>query len=675
MPRTKKKNKKKKPVRSVQNDTFLTAEFGYKPEPLTPLLEVPSSTPSPQQTDKTSTTQTSKNEPNVFTISGTVAKEEGGPAGVTVKLSGAATKTTVTKPGGAYLFAGLPAGAYTVTAENGTLVFEPQQHDVANLEADETLDFSLKTFVIRVRVKPKGTEPSDAFLGVTKSAAVALSGSKEASASSLDSGGEFVFLDLPAGGNFIVTLDPGVLSIEGPTTATITGLAKDEEIIFEAKTVSIRGSVKRVANDADAIMAVEFAGESEECPCGPDGAFEFTGLPAGLDFTVKSANLTFNINPNNHAFKKLDADTSAANFGLVCFTISGRVLLTETQGWGGGAVAVTGSRNSTVPTDPKGNFTVKDLRAGGAYELTVSGSKFCFDPTPFAVANLQKNENVTFTKAASSLLVKVEGIQKPEQNAALFTVKITGKKEVPLSPQCEVLFSGAAVETTITLTGPTYYTIPKPLKVTGLKGNVNQSLAVTRNTYTISGNVTKASNGAGFDGVSLTLRSYGQPVETVQSSGGGNFTFAPVTGGEDYDIIPSFAVQPGKERWTTWYDDYDSDELLALQRDIANIRIQGTTIISEGPPTNPRLYLPFGGRRAKFAVEMVKNLEGTRKEQAGHTVALHVVQWALSKFNYPITEKTAKDNLKYGDDTLACVVGPPSAGDHACVVWTCFWKG
>jgi hypothetical protein len=673
MTRNKNKKNKKKPVREEQHDTFISTQFGFKP---TVPLVISNPKPSTQQPSVSPTTQASKAKPTVFAISGTVAMEVGGRAGVTVKLSGTATETDVTKPGGTYLFAGLAAGHYTVKAEDKTLTFEPPQHDVAKLEADATLDFSLKTFVIRVRLKPKGADASDAFLGLLKSATVALAGSMETPASSLDSDGELAFLGLPAGGTYTVTLVPGVLSIEGPTTATLTGLAKDEEVVFEAKTVSIKGSVKRMVGDkdADAVMAVEFAGESDECVCGADGTFEFTGLPAGLDFIVKSANSTFQVNPKEHSFKKLVADTSAASFGLHCHTISGRVMLTETQGMTGVTVTLTGSRDTTVTTDKKGNFTFKELRAGGAYELNVTGTKFCISPSPFGIANLQRNEYVFFAKVESSLLVKVEGIDNPSKNAALFTVKITNRKAVTLTPACEVSFGGVPVETTITITGPAYYTIPKPLRVVDLKDNVTKSISVTQNRYTISGQVVKADGTGGFGNVSLTLRCLGVNVEQVLSDGSGNFAFAAAAGGLDYEIIPSFAVIVGKERWTTWYDDYDSNQLQGLQLDIDNIVIEGTTITSEGPPENPRLYLSFGGRRAKFAVEMVKNLEGTRKEQAGHSIPLHIVQWALPKFKYPIVEKTVKE-LNYDGYTLVCVVGPPSANDHACVVWTCYWKG
>jgi hypothetical protein len=73
-----------------------------------------------------------------YTISGTVTSEGVGLSGVTINLTGAATKSTTTESGGNYSLSGLSKGAYTITPGKTGYTFTPQSLSVNVNGADVT---------------------------------------------------------------------------------------------------------------------------------------------------------------------------------------------------------------------------------------------------------------------------------------------------------------------------------------------------------------------------------------------------------------------------------------------------------------------------------------------------------------------------------------------------------
>ena len=76
--------------------------------------------------------------PTTYTISGTV-----GIAGATVTLSGSSSARATSGPGGAYSFAGLASGSYTVTPSLAGYTFNPPSQSTTVSKANVTLNFSV----------------------------------------------------------------------------------------------------------------------------------------------------------------------------------------------------------------------------------------------------------------------------------------------------------------------------------------------------------------------------------------------------------------------------------------------------------------------------------------------------------------------------------------------------
>lgn len=128
-------------------------------------------------------------------VSGTVSGATA--AGVTVALSGAATGTAFTDPGGAYSFSGLADGAYTVTPTKGGYAFAPASLTMTVSGADVAgQNFTASAFAGPFRLSGKITGP------VVDGVTVTLSGAESGSATT-DPSGAFTFV--VAGGAYTVT--------------------------------------------------------------------------------------------------------------------------------------------------------------------------------------------------------------------------------------------------------------------------------------------------------------------------------------------------------------------------------------------------------------------------------------------------------------------------------------
>ncbi len=80
-----------------------------------------------------------------YNISGTVNGPHAG--GVTMALSGTASRTATTAPNGAYSFAGLPVGSYVVTPSLVGYSFDPPVPTVTISTSNQTQDFSQSSIV------------------------------------------------------------------------------------------------------------------------------------------------------------------------------------------------------------------------------------------------------------------------------------------------------------------------------------------------------------------------------------------------------------------------------------------------------------------------------------------------------------------------------------------------
>jgi len=95
--------------------------------------------------------------PDGYVVSGTVTRGAIGLGGVTVTLSGAATKSTTTGSDGSYKFSDLTNGAYTITPAKAGIIFTPASRSCSINEGDVTgQDFSAATGSLKVNLTPEG---------------------------------------------------------------------------------------------------------------------------------------------------------------------------------------------------------------------------------------------------------------------------------------------------------------------------------------------------------------------------------------------------------------------------------------------------------------------------------------------------------------------------------------
>lgn len=123
--------------------------------------------------------------------------------GVTVTLSGAGTRTTTTSAGGAYSFAGLTNGWYTVTASLATYAFAPTSQIVGINYADK----AAADFVSTVAYSISGTVTVSGIGGTPEGVTMTLTGTTLSApvTTTTDSVGSYLFYRVVSNGTYTLT--------------------------------------------------------------------------------------------------------------------------------------------------------------------------------------------------------------------------------------------------------------------------------------------------------------------------------------------------------------------------------------------------------------------------------------------------------------------------------------
>ncbi len=226
------------------------------------------------------------NRTGTLTVGGRLLDDADAPvAGATVTLSGAgiATTGTETDAAGAYSFGGIPAGAtVSVTPSKRNYVFTPPARSFEQLSSDVTADFT--GTLLRFDIRGTVTSAGSPLGGVT----VTLSGGDSA-VTTTAADGTYAFTSLPASRNYTVT--PSLPRfIFTPSSRTITDLSANIVANFTGslRTFSISGRARDAVRNAPvAGLTVTLSGsKTATATTGFDGAYSFTGLTIGGDYTV-----------------------------------------------------------------------------------------------------------------------------------------------------------------------------------------------------------------------------------------------------------------------------------------------------------------------------------------------------------------------------------------------------
>ncbi|HLB11961.1 MAG TPA: carboxypeptidase regulatory-like domain-containing protein, partial [Dehalococcoidia bacterium] len=364
----------------------------------------------------------------VFTLSGTVTDAAGAPmAGVTMALTGAATKTVVTNAFGNYTLADLPNGSYTVTPSLGGSVFAPPNASVAVNGADVTgqnFAGAQATFGISGTVTGQAGAP---LAGVT----ISLTGAATTTVVT-DANGSYSLTGL-ANGNYTLTPSLAGFAFTPVTTDVTINAASVSGRNFAgaqvAGTFAVSGTVTNQTGAPLSGVTIALTGAAvRTVATDASGNYSLTGLAngsytvtpslAGFVFTPASANVTIS-----------GADVTAQNFvgaqAAGTFAISGAVTSQAGAPLAGVAIALTGAANRTVATDASGNYSLTAL-ANGNYTVTPSLGGFAFTP-PSANVTLS-GANVTaqnFVGTAAVVAFAISGAVTNQAGTPLAGVTIT----------------------------------------------------------------------------------------------------------------------------------------------------------------------------------------------------------------------------------------------------------
>ncbi len=224
--------------------------------------------------------------PPTGSIEGTVSIEGTGADGVTVTLSNGTTATTA--GGGAYRFAGVEGGSYTVTISGypSDASFDATQASAVIATANQVVRLNFTGSYIRTSsILGDVTVEGVGQAGVT----VTLSGMSDGTTRT-SAEGSYAFTGLRAGTYTVEVsgFDSDAYSFSNTSESATVGVGASAEVDFAGthiRTASIRGTVTVAGEGLEGVL-VSLSGVSEATRT-TDGAgsYEFTGLQAG-SYTV-----------------------------------------------------------------------------------------------------------------------------------------------------------------------------------------------------------------------------------------------------------------------------------------------------------------------------------------------------------------------------------------------------
>lgn len=290
-----------------------------------------------------------------YSITGRVADPGGnGMGGVLLNLTGSLKVTGATDADGNYSFQNLkPGGSYTIVPVKTGVSFTPTSRSFSNINSDQIADFTGTAPAVRVSGRVLNAN-TGGVSGVT----VTLSGTQSGSVLT-DSGGNYNFPNLPAGGTYTVTPSRGSDKFV-PSTKTFTNVFSDQSINFTL-VYDISGRVTDGSGNGVAAVTITLSGaQSATVQTDSNGNYLFADLPAAGSYTVVPSKvdpiLTYVFTPPSQTVSSLSAN-QAINFSSSTIIVSELRPVADAYVQDGSAANTNfGSANTLkVETDSKTN--------------------------------------------------------------------------------------------------------------------------------------------------------------------------------------------------------------------------------------------------------------------------------------------------------------------------------
>ena len=478
-----------------------------------------------------------------FSISGTISGAGG--SGATVALTGTSSATTTANASGAYSFAGLAKGNYTVTPSHAGFTFGP----TSLAESITTTNITNANFAATA-VAPQTFSITGTISGTGgNGATVKLTGTSAATVTA-NASGVYTFTGLAKGSYTVTpshtgfTFGPASLA-ETITTANITG-ANFTATATAAQTFSITGTISGTGGSG---TTVTLTGTSlATTTANASGVYTFTGLAKG-NYTVTPSHTGFTFSPTSLAESITTANVTGANFASTAtapqtFSITGTI---SGSGGNGATVKVTGTSTATVTANASGVYSFTGL-AKGSYTVTPSHTGFTFSPVSLAetisTANIT-GANFTSSATAPQTFTITGTVSGTGGSGTTLTLSGAASQTTTANASGAFTFSGLAKGTYAITPSHTGFTFTptsqsatiSTANVTGITFTAKAAAA----TFSISGTITPTSGGSG-----ATVTLSGAAGATTTTNGSGAYTFSNLANG-NYVVTPSnsgFAFTP-----------------------------------------------------------------------------------------------------------------------------------
>ncbi len=344
-------------------------------------------------------------------LSGKVLSDDNLPqANIPVELrGGSTTRSTTTNNDGVFAFGGLEAQkTYTLA----TKIFK-----AGYSEADTTLTLDLSdvdNVVLKITIQA-GVIRGNVGVASVSISAVHSDGRTFTAVSKSDGG--YSIRELPAG-TYTVSASRAGFDVSPAQVQVQLGSAEEKEANFTltANTGTISGTVAQTdgsAMSAVLVTAVTANREPETTTTGADGGYSFTGLPAGVEYTIRAEAKGFVADPVQKVVALQRGASETVNFTMRknTGTVSGKI--TGTNGAGIADVLVSLQNTSTgqgvsVNTDNSGRYAFSDLPAA-SYRVSLTKGGYSA-VTPDTVISVGHGEAVVLNLSMRSEAGRLRGI-------------------------------------------------------------------------------------------------------------------------------------------------------------------------------------------------------------------------------------------------------------------------
>jgi hypothetical protein len=533
--------------------------------------------------------------------------------GVTVTLGGAASRTTTTDAGGAYVFTGLLDGAYTVTPSLSGYAFNPVSRAATVSGANVTgLDFAASTSTGGTH-SISGTVSGAVTSGVTLALTAGPVGGSVVSGAS----GSYTITGLPDG---TYTVTPSLAGYSfAPTSLSVTVAGADvtgQSFTSTALTYSVSGHVTGLGSTSATVTLGGAASATTTTDSG--GMFTFTGLTNG-SYTVTPTAAGYTFTPASRSVTVTGGDVSGVDFTAALaavYTVSGTVSGSVASGV---TVTLSGTASATTTTNGAGTYSFGSL-TNGSYTVTPSLSHYAFTPASRTVTvsgasvgaqNFTSSPASTYTLSGAVTGPWVEGV----------TVSLGGDASATATTNASGAYSfqglyAGSYTVAPSLPGYGYSPSGPTVTITAADATQNFTAASAVASYSVSGTVSYGGTKTGRIYVGVYPQSCGgcSPVAGTSISAPGAYTVRGLGNGS-YDL-KAFrdVVGVGLENANDPTSGTSTVTVSSADVSGANLALTDPAGISPQPPTGVGVF-PGNGGAAVFW-DKVKNANGVETATA-----------------------------------------------------------